>query len=148
MNNLNNSKNNLNVSIKSIKSYGSKKMNSINNMSPNKFELNNKKEDYYERNFSSVDFWSEFYRFNKYDTYDWYFPFDKVNLKCFNISKIDKKSEILVLGVGTSNLINNFFENEFTQIIFIDFVQELIDHLSEKYLNHEKISGWNWDCKF
>ena len=71
MNNSNISKNNLNVSIKSIKSIGSKKGNSNNNLSPNKLNSTiNNKDDYYERNFSSIDFWSEYYKTINYETYD------------------------------------------------------------------------------
>ncbi len=101
-------------------------------------------------NFSNDKFWNKYYANNKYATVDWYFKLQDVELKLFKLSSVPIDSEILILGCGTSSIIDYFLEKKYSRIIYVDFCSNLIDFLTEKYLNkkeNEKLVA-DWDCKY
>lgn len=94
-------------------------------------------------NFLSNNFWNQHYLKNKFSTLDWYFDLTKIKLSLFSFSEILKESEILVIGIGTSSIIEYFLINSYEKIIFIDNNKLLIDHLAVKY---EKAVSWLFGC--
>lgn len=113
------------------------------------FSNTNSKNDQIHFNFSNEKFWNSYYNSNNYVTVDWYFKLQEAELKLFKLSTVSLDSEILVLGCGTSSIIDYFLEKKYTRIIFVDFCSNLIDFLTEKYLNKKENSSLvsDWDCK-
>jgi hypothetical protein len=99
--------------------------------------------------FSNETFWNKYYTNNKFSTIDWYFKFQEADLKLFKLSSLPVDSEILILGCGTSSIIDYFLEKKYTRIIFVDFSTSLIDFLTDKYLNKKENASIvaDWDCK-
>lgn len=100
-------------------------------------------------NFSSQSFWDAYYKRTDFKTNDWYLQIEKIPLKKFNFSKYTSESEILMVGIGTSSIIDYLIECGYKKVIFVDFCEDLINYLSDKYLNNDKYSKItaDWDCK-
>lgn len=92
------------------------------------------------------EFWNMFYHESKFKTVDWYFELQNLNKSVFDLNNYKRDTEILVVGVGTSSLIDILIKENFSRCIFIDFCQGLIDYLGEKYLSIESLA--DWDCKY
>ena len=95
-------------------------------------------------NLTSQSFWKEQHESMNFQQVDWYFEVQKLKFNNFNLLSYNKENEILVVGIGTSSIIDYFSKQGFLHLIFIDYCESLIDNLSEKYL--EKHPGWDFGC--
>lgn len=94
--------------------------------------------------FHSEKYWEEFYRENINNIYDWYFELNILKSNYFNFNNLNVDSEILVLGVGNSSVIEYFIKNKFKYITFVDFSALLIKNLREKYESRDECA--EYDC--
>lgn len=99
--------------------------------------------------YASVSFWNDEYVSKNFKQLDWYFEIQKLKTTKFDIRSYPKNKEILVVGVGTSSIIDYFWKEHYTKLIFIDFSDKLIKHLEDKYLKEDNETDLNdWDCKY
>jgi hypothetical protein len=94
--------------------------------------------------FYSREYWEDYYKENGFSgTLDWYFELQGINLKNFNLDNLDRNSEIMIVGVGCSSLIDHLASEKFQYITLVDFSRRLIDYLKGKFEPHCD----EWDCK-
>jgi len=96
--------------------------------------------------FSTEKYWDQFYKENSISNYDWYFDTNVIKSNFFDIKNMKIDSEILLLGVGSSNIIDFFIKNKFKYITSVDFSSYLIKNLKEKYDANKDCE--EYDCKF
>ncbi len=99
-------------------------------------------ENYLNVNFD-VAYWNDFYKVNGFDLPDWYFNFEKIKPEI--IKKWDPDSEILIIGVGVSSILNHLIENKFSYVTVLDYSPPLIEYLRKKYSQLPECK--EWDCK-
>ena len=93
--------------------------------------------------FYSREFWDNFYlnRNPNVNNINWYFDITKINMDNFSLDLISKDDDILLLGPGLSSILDYFYDNDYKKISIIDFSEQLIQILSEKYSE-----DWMIDC--
>ena len=93
--------------------------------------------------FYSREFWDNFYmnRNPNVNNINWYFDITKINVDNFSLDSIPKDEDILLLGPGLSSILDYFYDNDYKKISIIDFSEQLIQILSEKYSE-----DWMIDC--
>ena len=96
--------------------------------------------------FHTEKYWDEFYKENINTNYDWYFELNLIKSNYFDLANINPESEILILGIGNSSIINYFIKNKFKYITCVDFSTDLIKSLKEKHENTNECL--EYDCKF
>jgi hypothetical protein len=89
-------------------------------------------------------FWEDYYKLNIDYPTDWYFDLENFKLKDFDISTWDRNSEIIILGVGNTKLIDYLIVNKFAHVTLVDFSSYLINHLKKKYETLKECA--EWDC--
>jgi len=94
--------------------------------------------------YHSEKYWEEFYKDNNSLNYDWYFELNFLKSNYFDLNKINGESEILILGIGNSSIIEYFIKNKFKYVTCVDFSSYLIKNLKEKYENREECL--EYDC--
>lgn len=95
--------------------------------------------------FHTEKYWDEFYKDNTNTNYDWYFELNILKSSYFDLINLNPESEILILGVGNSLIIDYFIKNKFKYVTCVDFSSHLIKQLKEKYENKEECL--EYDCK-
>lgn len=76
---------------------------------------------------------------------EWYIDLTTYYNKKFNINLWNKEQEILILGVGYSKLIDHLIAKNFKHVTLVDFSENLMNFLTNKYSNLESCA--EWDCK-
>ncbi len=94
--------------------------------------------------FSTEKYWDQFYKENSISNFDWYFDTNLIKSNFYDMKNMKLDSEILLLGVGTSNIIDTFIKNKFKYITSVDFSSYLIKQLKEKYEGNNESE--EYDC--
>jgi hypothetical protein len=88
-----------------------------------------------------LNYWNEFYLSNGYENLpEWYYDFQKINYD--EINKWNINSEILIIGAGTSSLLEYLSSKKFPYITVLDYSEPVIKFLKRKY----EIEFQEWDC--
>jgi hypothetical protein len=96
--------------------------------------------------FHTPKFWNDYYLNDDLNIMtDWYFNLVNYKSNLFDVSKWDRNSEIIILGVGNSNFIDFLINEKFKHVTLVDFSEVLINHLKNKYENLPACG--EWDCK-
>jgi len=96
--------------------------------------------------FHLSSYWDNFFRNQNLNiSFDWYFNLEFYKSNTFNILNWDRNSEIIILGVGNSNIIEYLIKNKFIHVTVVDFSSTLISFLKIKYENLKECA--EWDCK-
>ena len=95
--------------------------------------------------FHTEKYWDTFYKENLSLQYDWYFELNLLKTNNFDLKNLNQESEILLLGIGNSSLLDFFIKNKFNYITSLDFSPIIINYLKIKYENIEQTS--EYDCK-
>ena len=91
--------------------------------------------------FHQKSFWEDFYKTKVNETLNWYFDITKLEIPEFSVKSISKDDEVLVLGPGNSSFLDYLNENDYDKITIIDFSEELIKNLQNKYKDRSD----NWE---
>jgi phospholipid N-methyltransferase len=91
--------------------------------------------------FHTKNFWDDFYSKKGNETINWYFDITKIDFPDFSVKKLTTNDEILLLGPGTSSLLDYLYSNNFEKICIYDFSPELIKNLKKKY------KDTNWEIE-
>ncbi len=81
--------------------------------------------------FHTKNFWDDFYSKKGNETINWYFDITKIDFPDFSVKKLTTNDEILLLGPGTSSLLDYLYSNNFEKICIYDFSPELIKNLKK-----------------
>lgn len=93
--------------------------------------------------FHLQEYWEDFYK-NGALTYDWYVNLENIQTDYFNIDQWDREAEILIIGVGSSSIIDCLIEKKFLHVTLVDYSEQLISKLKQKYESFEECE--EWDC--
>jgi len=96
--------------------------------------------------FHTEKYWDEFYKESTNTNYDWYFELKAIKSTYFDLTNLNPESEILILGIGNSSIIDYFIKNKFKYVTCVDFSSFLTKQLKEKYENREECL--EYDCNF
>ena len=95
--------------------------------------------------FHMKSFWEKYYKqINMNNLNDWYFELNNLKSKRFDIKSFDQNSEIFIIGVGNSKILDYFLEKKFAHLSVIDFSNSLIEWIKKKY--ETKPECEEWDC--
>ena len=88
-----------------------------------------------------LNYWNEFYLSNGYENLpEWYYDFQKINND--EIDKWNVDSEILIVGVGTSSILEYLASKKFPFVTVLDYSESVIELLKRKY----ELEFDDWDC--
>lgn len=79
----------------------------------------------------NVNDWRQFYKNNKQE--DIYIQ--PTEFKDFLLKITKKNDNVLIPGIGRSKVIDIFLDTECSEIVVIDFVQQVIDEIKNNYID-------------
>lgn len=95
--------------------------------------------------FHQKSFWEDFYKSKGNETLNWYFDITKLDIPEFTIKSLSKDDEILILGPGTSTILDYLNDNDYENVTIVDFSEELINNLKNKFKNRSE--SWEFTCE-
>ena len=99
--------------------------------------------DYSINNKFEINYWNEFYASNGFENLpEWYYDFQKINND--EINKWNTNSEILIVGIGTSSIIEFLSSKKFPYVTILDYSEPVIELHKTKY----ELEFDEWDCNF
>lgn len=95
--------------------------------------------------FHQKSFWEDFYKTKVNETLNWYFDITKLDIPEFSVKSLSKDDEILILGPGTSSILDYLNDNDYENVTIVDFSEELINNLKNKFKNRSE--SWEFTCE-
>lgn len=85
--------------------------------------------------FHQKEFWEDFYtkKCTKGETINWYFDITKLDIPEFSLKNLSQQDEILIIGPGTSSIVDYLFENGFEGVTLVDFSEAVMNNIKLKY---------------
>lgn len=83
--------------------------------------------------FHDKNYWNDFFIERNEKPFEWYGEWDSI--KHYIQKSVDKKSKILFIGCGNSNLSSDMYDNGYTNQINIDYSSIVIEEMKNKNLS-------------
>ena len=90
-------------------------------------------------------FWTNFYltRNKSIRNINWYFDITKIKIDNFSLNNLSKDEAMLLIGPGLSSILDYLNNNNYDLVMIVDFCEELINILSERYNNSWEIMPYD-----